>query len=146
MPDEKSFLDTNVLVYANDQTDPIKQAIAIRLITDGIRKGSVYISAQVLSEFWVTVTQKIQVPLKRNIAAQEIERFRALSVVGIEYDTVRTAIGFQQRHQLSYWDALILAAAAIAGCQCIYSEDINDGQIYGKVRIINPFVGITKSR
>jgi predicted nucleic acid-binding protein len=141
MSDEKHFLDTNVLVYANDKTDPLKQAAAIRLVADGIRRGTAFISAQVLSEFWVTVTQKIEVPLERSIAAKEIERFRALRVVGIEYDTVRAAVGFQEKHRLSYWDALILAAAAIAGCSCIYTEDMNDGQTYGKVKIVNPFTG-----
>jgi len=64
MSDGKYFLDTNVLVYANDKTEAAKQATAVRLIIDGIRSGRVVISTQVLSEFWVTVTQKIQVPLE----------------------------------------------------------------------------------
>ena len=87
------FLDTNVLVYANDRTEAAKQSAAIRLITDGIQSGRAVISAQVLGEFWVTVTQKIQVPLDRRTAEREVEHLRGMRVVSVEYDTVRTAAG-----------------------------------------------------
>jgi predicted nucleic acid-binding protein len=117
------FLDTNVLVYAND----------------GIRSGRAVISSQVLSEFWVTVTQKLQVPLDRQTAEMELERFRVLRVMGIEYGTVREAIHLQKRHQLSYWDALILAAAQLSGCARLYSEDMNEGQEYNGLMVANPF-------
>ncbi len=133
------FLDTNVLVYANDRTEEAKQSAAIQLITDGIHTGRAVISAQVLGEFWVTVTQKIQVPLDRRTAEREIEHLRAMRVVSLEYDTVRTAIRLQERHRVSYWDALILAAASFAGCAQVYSEDLNAGQRYGRVEVRNPF-------
>jgi len=139
MPGGKYFLDTNVLVYANDKTEAAKQATAVRLITDGIRSGRVVISTQVLSEFWVTVTEKIQVPLEREKAEKEIESFRAFRVINIEYHTVRTAIHIQRRYQLSYWDALILSAAQMAGCELVFSEDLNEGQRYGNVVVSNPF-------
>ncbi len=139
MADSSYFLDTNVLVYANDSTETKRQATAIRLITGGIRSGSAVISTQVLSEFWVTVTQKLQVPLDREKAENELENFRAMLIISIEYDTVRAAVHLQKRHQLSYWDALILSTAQIAGCRCIYSEDMNEGQKYGDLVIVNPF-------
>ena len=139
MPDGKYFLDTNVLVCANDQTEAAKQAAAVRLITDGIRSGKAVISTQVLSEFWVTVTEKIQVPLDREKAEKEIESFRALIVIGIEYHTVKTAVHIQRRYQLSYWEALILSAAQMAGCEYVFSEDLNEGQRYGNVVVHNPF-------
>ena len=139
MPDGKYFLDTNVLVYANDQTEAVKQAASVRLITDGIRHGKAVISTQVLSEFWVTVTNKIQVPLDREKAEKEIENFRALIVIGIEYHTVRNAVHIQRRYQLSYRDALILSAAQMAGCEYVFSEDLNEGQRYGNVVVHNPF-------
>lgn len=135
----KYFLDTNVLVYANDKTEAAKQTTAVRLITDGIRSGRVVISTQVLSEFWVTVTQKIQVPLEREKAEKEIENFRAFRIISIEYHTVITAIHIQRRYQLSYWDALILSAAQMAGCEYVFSEDMNAGQRYGNVVVSNPF-------
>lgn len=139
MPVDSCFIDTNVLVYANDQTETAKQAIAIRLITDGIRSGRAVISSQVLSEFWVTITQKIQVPLDRETAEKELENFRAMRVISVDYDTVRTAVNIQKRCQISYWDALIISTAQIAGCERVFSEDLNDGQRYGNVTIRNPF-------
>ena len=133
------FLDTNVLVYANDRTEAAKQSAAVQLIADGIQSGRAVISSQVLGEFWVTVTQKIQVPLDRRTAEREIEHLRTMQVVSIEYDTVRTAIRLQERHRVSYWDALILAAASLAGCAQVYSEDLNAGQRYGRVVVRDPF-------
>ena len=146
MSDGKYFLDTNVLVYANDNTEEVKHTTAVLLITDGIRSGRVVISTQVLSEFWVTVTQKIKVPLDREKAEKEIESFRAFRVIGIEYHTVRTAIHIQKRYQLSYWDALIISAAQMAGCEYLFSEDLNEGQRYGNVVVSNPFAAFTESR
>ncbi len=139
MSDGSYFIDTNVLVYANDSADVKKQATAIRLVTGGIRSGRGVISSQVLSEFWVTVTQKIQVPLDREKAENELENFRAMRIISIDYDTVRAAVHLQKRHQLSYWDALILSTAQIAGCRCIYSEDLNQGHKYGDLVIVDPF-------
>ena len=133
------FLDTNVLVYANDRTEAANQSAAIQLITDGIQSGRAVISSQILGKFWVTVTQKIQVPLDRRTAEREIENFRTMRVVSIEYDTVRTAIRLQERHRVSYWDALILAAASLAGCGQVYSEDLNSGQLYGPLVVRDPF-------
>jgi len=139
MSDGSYFLDTNILVYANDGTEADKQSAAIRLIADGIRNGQAVISTQVLSEFWVTVTQKIQVTLDTDKAEKEVDRFKAMRIVGIEYDTVRAAIHLQRRFQISYWDSLILSAASIAGCRRIYSEDLNAGQSYDGLSIVNPF-------
>lgn len=133
------FLDTNVLVYANDRTEAAKQSVAIQLITGGIQSGRAVISSQVLGEFWVTVTQKIEVPLDRQTAEREVEHLRAMRVVGVEYDTVRTAIRLQERYRVSYWDALILSAASLAGCGQVYSEDLNAGQHYGRLVVRNPF-------
>jgi len=142
MSDGSYFLDTNILVYANDGTEADKQSAAIRLIADGIRNGQAVISTQVLSEFWVTVTQKIQVTLDTDKAEKEVDRFKAMRIVGIEYDTVRAAIHLQRRFQISYWDSLILSAASIAGCRRIYSEDLNAGQSYDGLSIVNPFAEI----
>jgi predicted nucleic acid-binding protein len=110
------------------------------LITDGIRNGKAVVSTQVLGEFLVTVTQKIQVTLNPDKAENQIDRFRAMRIVSIEYDTVKAAIHLQKRFHISYWDALIISAATIAGCTCIYSEDLNAGQSYNGLSIVNPFV------
>lgn len=139
MSEGSYFLDTNILVYANDGTDATKQATAVRLVADGIRNGHAVVSTQVLSEFWVTVTLKIQVTLDSEKAEKEIDRFKAMRVVGIEYDTVRAAIHLQKRFRISYWDSLIISAAAIAGCRFVYSEDLNTGQSFNGLSIVNPF-------
>ena len=85
------------------------------------------------------MTQKIKVPLDRRTVEQEIDHLRAMRVESIEYDTVRTAIRLQERHQVSCWDALTLAAASLAGCGQVYSEDLNEGQRYGRLVVRNPF-------
>ena len=139
MSEDSYFLDTNILVYADDGTDAEKQKTAIRLVAEGIRNGQAVVSTQVLSEFWVTVTQKIQVTLDSEEAEKEMDRFKAMRIVGIEYDTVRAAIHLQKRFRISYWDSLIIAAAAIAGCRCVYSEDLNTGQSFNGLSIVNPF-------
>lgn len=139
MSADSFFLDTNVIVYANDSSQTQKQKIAVQLITRGMRSGRGVISSQVLGEFWVTVTQKIKVPLARETALQEIEAFRTMRIVGVEYEAVRIGISLQNRFTISYWDALILAAAGIGGCKTVYSEDLNDGQEYDKITVINPF-------
>jgi predicted nucleic acid-binding protein len=139
MTADRYFLDTNVLVYANDSSDARKQEAAVRLITDGIQSGRAVISSQVLGEFWVTVTRKPQVPLDLQTAEMELERFRALRVIGIEYGTVKAALHLQKRHQLPYWDALVLAAAQLSGCARLYSEDMNEGQAYDGLMVANPF-------
>ena len=92
MNDERYFLDTNILVYANDHSEPARQAVAARLLTDGIRTGRAVVSSQVLSEFWVTVTQKIQEPLDRDTAESELTRFAAMTVQAVEYGTVLVAV------------------------------------------------------
>ena len=139
MPADRYFLDTNILVYANDSSDAPKMDAAVRLVADGIRSGLGVISSQVLSEFWVTVTQKIRTPLDRLTAGKEIEHFRALQVVSVEYDTVRAAIRLQARHQLAYWDALILTTAVLSGCGRLFSEDMGEGRQYDGVVVVDPF-------
>jgi predicted nucleic acid-binding protein len=139
MPGDSFFLDTNILVYANDGTNATKQTTAIRLIAEGIRNEQAVVSTQVLSEFWVRVTQKIHITLDEEKAEKEIDRFKAMRIVSIEYDTVRAAIHLQKRLQISYWDSLIISAAAIAGCRVVYSEDLNTGQSYNGLSIVNPF-------
>jgi predicted nucleic acid-binding protein len=139
MSGDRYFLDTNILVYANDESDPAKRSSASRLIVDGLRSGRAVISSQVLGEFWVTVTMKIKVPLLLETAEAEIERFRSLHVVSIDADLVLFALEKHKRFRISYWDALILASAEISGCETVYSEDLGTGQVYGNVRVVNPF-------
>ncbi len=131
-----AFLDTNVLVYAFDARDPGKQARAVELLESGPR---FVVSAQVLGEFYVTVTRKLAEPLEEAVAADAVERLAALRVIPIDGRVSIAAIETARLHQLSYWDALILEAAAFAGCDVLLTEDLAHGSVLRGVRVENPF-------
>ena len=133
------FLDTNVLVYANDATEPGKQQAARTLLKEVLRAENGVISVQVLSEFWVTVTRKIQTPLSLQTARREAELFHLMTIVDLDSALFYDAVRLQQLYQISYRDAQIVAAAETAGCTVLYSEDLNDGQKYANVTVVNPF-------
>ncbi len=136
----KSFFDTNILVYANDSSDTTKQRIARDLVRESLVKQNGVISVQVLSEFWVTATQKIRSPLPISIAEKEIELFQLLEIVNLDYPLFKEAIRFQKLARTSYWDALILAASYSSGCKRIYTEDLNHGQTISNMELCNPFL------
>lgn len=141
MPDkEKVFFDTNILVYAHDSGSPKKQATSRTLLFRSLREGTGVISPQVLSEFFVTVTQKVAQPLTEERARKEIVLLSTIASIDLDATLVIRAIEMKKRWQLSYWDALILAAAERADCNVVYSEDLSDGQTYGQVRVTNPYV------
>lgn len=132
-----AFIDTNIFVYSisSHPTERRKRDKA-RALLGAVDFGS---SAQVLAEFYVTVTQKIAEPLSESQATQFIARLIRLPIIAIDSDLVLEAIGLKQRHRLSYWDGAIIAAAQRLGAVIIYSEDLNHGQVYGSTRVINPF-------
>ncbi len=138
MPD-KVFFDTNVLVYAHDSTSPNKKAKSQDLLFQSLRDNTGAVSPQVLSEFFVTITQKIKTPLTVSQARIEVELLSVMATVDLDATLVIRAIDHQVRWQLSYWDSLIIAAAERAGCRTIYSEDLSDGQSYGPVTVCNPY-------
>ena len=138
---DKDFFDTNVLVYAVDANDLDKQNRAKTLLTDAIANNTGVISAQVLGEFFVTSTspRRVAQPLAPADARLIIEQVSVLTVVEIDLLLVRKAIDTRARYQISYWDALIIAAAERACCTRIFSEDLNAGQLYNGVVVVNPF-------
>ncbi len=127
------FIDTNVIVYAHDLNYPKKQIRAQEIIFSGMRMNNAVISAQVLSEFFVTITKKIKQKYSVPAAKHEIILLSHLEVVDIDYDLVIRAVGIQDIFQLSYWDGLILAAAERADCDTLYSEDLSHGQKYAGI-------------
>ena len=131
------FLDTNVLVYAvaSDPASQHKRDAALALI-EGVDFA---LSAQVLQEFYVTVTRKLERPLSPLQAMEWIEQWEAFPCIGLDAALVKVAIELSQQYRTSYWDAAILAAAELAGATVVYSEDLNDGQRYGQVVVKNPF-------
>jgi len=132
------FLDTNVLVYAAIGTG--KEAPKRKRALELIEVADFATSAQVLQEFFVTVVRKAARPLSAEIALEWIEQFTAFPCQAIDEQLVRIAIEQSERFKISYWDAAILAAAEALGAETVYSEDLNAGQRYGRVRVVNPFV------
>jgi predicted nucleic acid-binding protein len=131
------FFDTNVLVYAavGAGRDETKRKRALELIGSA-EFGT---SAQVLQEFYVTVVRKAARPLSPSQALEWIEQWTAFPCQAIDHQLVRIAIELSKRYAISYWDAAILAAAEALGAKTLYSEDLNQGQQYGRVRVVNPF-------
>lgn len=136
------FLDTNILVYAHDSSAGEKHVRAKVLISDLWDSGAGCLSVQVLQEFYVTVTRKVRQPLQREVAAQVVEALSFWRIYAPDAKDVLAAIALQQRHQLSFWDAMIVYSAAQLGCQTLWSEDLNPDQVYDGVQVVNPFDGV----
>ena len=136
---DREFFDTNILIYASDRSEPEKQSQARRLLKRAIENDTGVVSAQVLSEFFTVVTRRIRQPLSIEEAEHVIEQLTILPVVAVDVALVRQAIGTCRRYQISYWDALIVAAAEKAGCTRIISEDLNPGQSYHGIAVVDPF-------
>ncbi len=133
----KVFLDTNVLVYAQDRDAAKKRKRSRELIEDIATTGVGVISTQVLQEFYVTVTRKMGVaPLAAKAVMQS---FRIFEVVQISPELIAQAIDRAVLSQLSLWDSLIVTASVSGGCTTMYSENLNAGQLIDGVRIVNPF-------
>ena len=132
------FIDTNVWVYTVDEGEPDKQMQAQQVLEPTPGKDLV-VSAQVLGEFYVAVRRKLAETLPEADAVALVDRMRQLPVVPVDANLVSAAIANTREWQLSYWDALIIAAAEASGCDLVLSEDLNHGQMYGSVRVENPF-------
>ena len=137
----RDFFDTNILVYGSDDSEPEKQAVARDLLEEAVENGSGVLSAQVLGELFNSVTRRIRQPLSIDEAKLLIEKYSVMPIVELDLALVRQAVAICGRYQVSYWDALIIAAAERAGCGRIISEDMNPGQLYHGVVVVNPFMG-----
>jgi predicted nucleic acid-binding protein len=135
---DKAFLDTNVLIYVFDHDDPVKTQRA-QAVLEHARPGELALSPQVMGEFFVTATRKLARPLEPATASEALEWMSLLEVVPLDREVVRAAVETSRSAQISYWDGLIVAAAEAGGCTRLLTEDLNDGQTIGSVRIENPF-------
>jgi len=138
MSGSRTFVDTNVFVYAIDDAEPAKRAIAERVLASD-QYGELVLSAQILGEFYVTVTRKLDGRISAVEALQGLNRLSLYPIVSIDAPLVRNAVEISRSSQISYWDGLVVAAAARAGCGLLLTEDLNDGQVIGSVRVENPF-------
>jgi predicted nucleic acid-binding protein len=135
----KAFVDTNVLVYARDLAAGTKQAVAHELITTLWRDRCGAISMQVLSEYFVTVTRKLKPGMPETEAWDDMAALSAWSPIALTWPLLESAHELYARHSLSWWDAMIFAAALEADCKILYSEDLDAGMTIGDLQVVNPF-------
>jgi predicted nucleic acid-binding protein len=133
----RSFFDTNVLIYADDKSAPAKQRRAIELVAAHRRAGTGVVSMQVLQEYFVTATRKLNVDA--SIARRKVELLAEFDVVAPEVGDILAAIDLYRLHGFSFWDALILRSAKQAGCRVLLSEDMQGAREIDGVTITNPF-------
>ena len=132
----RSFIDTNILVYADDAFDPRKQQLAIDLVVDLRARQEGVLSTQVLQESFVTATRKLG--LEAHFARQRVTQFGRFELIQPTQDMLLAVMDLQQNHSLSFWDALIVHTASAARCRVLYSEDMQSGARIGNVLIVNP--------
>ena len=138
---DKFFLDTNIVVYAFDQSSPVKLEIARRLIARGVEEKQAVVSYQVVQEF-------VNVALRRfesSMSQSELEEFLfealfPMTEISSSTTLVIEALRMRSAHQLSWYDALIVAAALQARCKILYSEDLQHGRHFGDLVVENPFL------
>jgi len=138
-PQATYFLDTNILVYAYDRSAGQKTQPAVRLVEECWENENGCLSIQVLQEFFVTVTRKIATPLDPQTARQIVADLAQWRLHTPKASDLLQAIDLQQNYQLAFWDAQVIQSATSLSCKQLLSEDLNHGQIYGEVQVINPF-------
>jgi predicted nucleic acid-binding protein len=142
MPTTHVFVDTNVLLYAVS-TNPVeagKRDAARKVLSENL----ICFSVQVAQEFFVNVIRKLTPPLSRADALGFLRALNPSAVATIDYELFEEATLMQERFQISYWDAAIVAAAKQLNCETLFSEDLAAGQNYGGVRVVNPFQPMAK--
>lgn len=136
----KYLVDTNLLVYAYDRSEPEKQAKAVELLDALIKNGSGILSPQVLSEFYTVVTRKLAAPLTPQEAYTSISNYiRSWNMVDLTSLVVLEAVRGVRDHRLSYWDSLIWATAKMNQIPTVLSEDFSHNLVLEGVRFTNPF-------
>jgi predicted nucleic acid-binding protein len=141
-----TFIDTNVLLYTIDNSNPTKQSQAIAAVSQASLQGGVAISTQVLIEFFNISTAKLKPGLTHQAASDMLERLCEFEVVTSTAQGVLEATKLVQRYKLQWWDALILEAALRAKADTLLSEDGQHGQRFGKLVVHNPFLEAPQSQ
>lgn len=135
---KKHFIDTNIIVYANDTADIAKQKVAISFITDSIKNKNGVISLQVLQEYANIALNKLN--QEPNIVIRQIKILEMLDIVEPDLEHIKRAVEIKSAYKTSFLDAGIIAAAEKAGCDMIISEDFSSNQFYAGLKAVNLFV------
>lgn len=133
------FLDTNVLVYAYDRSDPRKQKIAQGLLRRAL-EGEIAASSQVLGEFASTMLHKLAPPSKPADLAALLDTLGPIYLIPLDGDVVLRAVQAHAQYGVHFYDGMIIATAERGRCQKIWSEDLNASQEYFGVKVKNPFI------
>jgi predicted nucleic acid-binding protein len=135
----KVFVDTNVLVYSRDASEPPKQAQAMDWLRYLWNTHAGRLSYQVLQEFYITVTEKLDPGLDRESARRDIRSLLPWRPIAVDNRVLDGAWHIQDRFGMSWWDALIVSAAQLSDCRYLLTEDLQAGQVFADLQIINPF-------
>lgn len=134
----RSFFDTNVIVYADAADEPAKQRRAIQLIKTHRAAATAVLSTQVLQEYVNVALRKLRLPVP--LIRERLGLYGRFDLVPATPEVMEGALALHVLHGTSFYDALILQAAIASGCSVLFSEDLQDGEVIGGVKIVNPFV------
>ncbi|MDE0189310.1 MAG: PIN domain-containing protein [bacterium] len=134
-----AFVDTHVLVYARDASEPEKQPVAREWIDRLWRTRQGRLSVQVLNEYYVTVTRKLHPGMSMGDARADVRDLMSWNPTPVDAALLSRAWAVERRFGLQYWDALIVASAQWSGCRHLLTEDLQDGQELDGVLVMNPF-------
>lgn len=136
----KIFVDTNVFVYFRDSTDLEKQNMASVWLAQLWQSRTGRISFQILNEYYVTVTRKLKPGLDVLTARADINNLMVWRPIKEDFHVIERGRQLQDKYSISWWDALILSAAHHGNCKILLTEDLQHQQMYGSVKVINPFL------
>ena len=136
---DKTFVDTNILVYAHDQDAGHKHEIARKVISELWESRLGLLSTQVLQEFYLTLTRKLPIPLDKPTTRRILKNYFSWEVVINDPPVILQASEIEETHKISFWDALIVSAAFSKNAATILTENLNHGQLIEGIEINNPF-------
>ena len=137
---DNTFVDTNILLYARDASEPAKQAVAAKRLEELWEQRSGRISVQVLNEYFVNVTRELNPGLTPDEAWDDVEALSVWDPLPMDMPLLQRGYAVQRRYGLSWWDSLIIAAAEAAECTTILSEDLAHGTQYFGIMVEDPFL------
>ncbi len=134
----KTFIDTNIFVYSLDKANPEKQQQARSLLTAVKNSGTGVISTQILQEFYVVSTGKLNID--KSLAKRITLSLANFDLITVDKTIIKIAIDCADNNNISFWDALVISSAAAGGCKSVWTEDLSHNQVINGVRVENPFV------